>query len=280
MSRGYEARRKAKRRREAREAAQSGGGNRRLAPRLLALLPAAVILTALLAVAALGISAGAGSDRKEVQRRVAALLKDVPQNGTTLGSPSAPITLFVFADVQCPTVKLFVEKHLPSLIDTWVRDGWVKLEYRSLRTDTSDERAFYQQEIAALAAGRQDRMWNYVLTFVHEQGEAQSNYATDEFLVDIASQVPGLSRKRWQHDRDEASLSKQVARVLRSANTRELRSTPSFLLRFREKDGGSPLLNGANSATEGVEASLKATVTALREEDFGDVPTVGVLGVQ
>jgi protein-disulfide isomerase len=276
MSRGREARRKAKRQ-QARAAAQAEDRQRRLAPRLIALVPAAVILTALLGIAALGIGAGTSNDREQVQRKVATLLEGIPQNGATLGSPAAPITLLVFADVECPTVKQFVEAHLPSIITTWVRNGSVKLEYRSLRTDTSDERVFYRQEVAALAAGRQDKLWNFVLTFVHEQGEVRTNYATDDFLAGIASQVPGLSRTRWRRDRAEPLLSKQVARDLRSANEIDLKSTPSFLLAFKRGEGNSPI-DVSDSVRKEVEAYLDATVNALLEEASGDVPTFGIFG--
>lgn len=275
MSRGRDARRKA--RRQQAQASAQAGTQRKLGPRLVALVPAAVIVTALLAVAALGISAGTGSDREEVQRKVAALLEGLPQDGTSLGSPAAPITLLVFADVECPTVKQFVEAHLPSIITRWVRNGSVKLEYRSLRTDTSDERVFYRQEVAAQAAGRQDKLWNFVLTFANEQGEVRTDYATDEFLADVASQVPGLNRTQWQRDRADPPLSKQVARDLRSANGNDLKSTPSFLLAFKRGRGGSPL-DVSDSVRKEVETSLGATVNALLEEASGDAPTLGIFG--
>jgi protein-disulfide isomerase len=268
VSRGYEARRKA-RRQQALDTAQSEDRQGRRESRLVRLVPAAVIFAALLTVAALGISSGAGSDREQVQREVAEVLGSVPQNGTTLGSTAAPVTLLIFADLECPTVKLFVEAHLPSILDTWVRPGKVKLEYRSLRTDTSNERTFFKQEVAALAAGRQDRMWDFVLTFARQQGEAGTDYATGEFLADIASQVPGLGRTRWEDDREDPVLAKQVALELHSARVKGLQSTPALLLRFSGKSETGALRGE-------VETSLSAIVKTLVEEASDDVPTLGI----
>jgi hypothetical protein len=46
----------------------------------------------------------------------------------------------------------------------------VRVEYRSLETATHDPEVFKLQQVAALAAGAQDRMWNFIETFYHEQG--------------------------------------------------------------------------------------------------------------
>jgi hypothetical protein len=190
------------------------------------------------------------------------------------------MTLWVFADLECPTVKRFVTAFLPSIIKTWVRDGTMKLEYRSLETDTYDEKTFFEQESAALAAGRQNKLWNYALTFIHEQGQKQTGYATDGFLTEIASQVPRLSRARWQHDRKDPLLSKQVALELHSATAKGLQYTPSFLLEFSRTGSGHTLSSGTDSVREEVESSLSATVTALREEASNDAPTLGFFGAQ
>lgn len=274
MSRAYNARRKAKRKqtRTAREGATDAHGWQ--PPRARAVIPALAVAAILGAVGILGFGGTSSAlSKAEIQRRVNGLLDGIPQQGPTLGSPKAPITLWIYADLECPTVKRFVTAYLPSIIRTWVRDGAVKLEYRSLRTDTYDEQIFYEQESAALAAGRQNKLWNYALTFIHEQRETHTNYATAEFLAGIASQVPDLGRTRWQHDRLDRLLSRRVAHELHFADIHALRSTPSFLVTY--ETGASP-----DSAREGLEASLSATVEALGKESSGDVPTLGIFGAQ
>jgi len=269
MSRSYDARRKAKRQ-QARAAREDATDARRWhPPGAVAVIPVLAIAVVLAAVGILGFGGSSGAvDKKEVQRRVSKLLAGIPQQGATLGSPKAPITLWMFADLECSTVKRFVTAYLPSIINAWVRDGTVKLEYRSLKTDTSDERTFFRQEVAALAAGRQKKMWDFVLTFVHEQDDERVNFATDEFLADIASQVPGLERARWRVDSEERLFEKQVAYELHAGQQKGLRSTPSFLV------AGSPAIR------EDFETSLNGLVSALAEEASSDVPTLGVLGAR
>jgi thioredoxin family protein len=241
-------------------------------------MPVGVIVAILAIVGVLGFGGGGGTSREQVQREIAALLSGIPQHGPTLGSAKAPITLWVSADLECPTVRRFATAYLPSIVRTWVRDGTVRLEYRSLRTDTDDEHAFFEQEAAALAAGRQDKMWNYALTFIHEQGQNHTGYASDEFLVDVASQVPDLGLDRWEHDRQDPPLFKRIARELHSAQIKELRYTPSFSLGF----GGRQQSTVADSVSEEFKSSFIRTVSALAdeaaEEASGDVPTLGFAG--
>jgi Thioredoxin len=277
MSRAYNAKRKAKRQ-KARSASEPTAGPRRLLPhRLTALIPVLVVAAILATVGILGFgnTGGTGINKKEVQEEVSSLLAGIPQQGSTLGSPEAPMTLWIFADLECPTVKRFVTAYLPSIIRTWVRDGTVKLEYRSLETDTSNEQTFFEQETAALAAGRQNRMWNYALTFIHEQGQRGTDYAIDAFLADVATQIPGLHRRQWQRDHGDSLLSRQVAHELHAAHVKNLRFTPSFLLSYGEK-GGSLRSGHAASLKAEFETFLSEVVSDLVEEASGDVPTLRV----
>lgn len=275
MSRGYNAKRKAKRQ-QARASAKPEPHARRTWPRrVVALVPVLVIAAILAVVGALGFDASNGISKEQVKREVATLLAGIPQQGATLGSPRAPITVQVFADLECPTVKRFVVSYLPSLIDTWVRNGSVKLEYRSLQTDTLNERTFFRQEVAALAAGRQDKMWNFILTFVHEQQPEYTGYATDAFLTDIASQVPGMKLAQWRHEREDALLSKRVALDVYSAHANGFRSTPSFLLDFTSGKVDKPIFaKAATSIRKEVETSLADDIQSLEEEVSGDNPTL------
>lgn len=272
MSRGYNARRKAKRQ-EARVAAEPAPHARRFSPRgWMALVPVLVIAAILAVVGILGFGASSGVSKTQVDHEVTQLLDGIPQKGSVLGSPKAPITLRMYADLECPTVKLFVENYLPSLVDSWVRTGAVKLEYRSLETDTSDEKVFFKQEMAALAAARQNRLWNFALTFVREQGKPQTRYATDAFISDIASQVPGLTTAKWHRDRADALLSKRVALDVYTAHQSGLRSTPSFLVSF------APGEAGVTSTRKKLEASLGNVLRSLDKETSEDFPTLKTIG--
>jgi protein-disulfide isomerase len=261
VSRGYDARRKAKRQRARAAAESSQRQGSTDSPRAVVLLPVLAILAILIATAILGFGVTDSSSPKQIDQEVTALLAGIPQHGSTLGSPDAPVTLWMFADLECPTVRRFVESYLPSIIDKWVRTGAMTIKYRSLKTDTLDEQTFFGQEEAALAAGRQDKLWNYALTFVRQQGQHFTEYATGPFLVRIASQVPGLNMKHWDQDRGRPLLFRAIALGIRSAHIQGLRYTPSFTI-------AGPMV----SARDEIESSLERTIQALAKEDFEDTP--------
>lgn len=267
MSRARSARRK-ERRRQAQAAAEPPEQRRWAWARgPVALVPILVIVAVFAVVAVVGFGASSGKSQQQVRQEVTELLADLPQKEATLGSPEAPVTVWMFGDLECPTVRLFVENYLPPFLDAWVRTGDVKIVYRSLETDTYNEEVFFEQEIAALSAGRQDRMWNFLLTFVHRQADG---YGNDEFLADIASQVPDLNRAQWRRDREDALLSKNVALDVYSAHRRGLSSTPSFLIGLSEGEDD-------RSLRREVEASLRGHIDSLSKEAAKDIPSVSPL---
>ncbi len=161
---------------------------------------------------------------------VISLLQGIPQSANTLGYPNAPITLRYYGDLECPICKEFTLGALPTVIKKYVRTGKVKIEYHSMETATREKETFQTQQVAALAAGKQNLMWYYVELFYHEQGEEDSGYVTESYLQGLASQVPGLNLGDWSAARNDPAYPNQVISDAQSANQNGFTGTPSFLL--------------------------------------------------
>jgi protein-disulfide isomerase len=168
---------------------------------------------------------------------VSAQLAGIPQHGNTLGNPKAPLTIKFFGDLQCPYCRHFALRGLPSLIERYVRHGSMKIEYHSLETATRDPQIFTIQQLAALAAGRQNKMWNFIELFYREQGPEDSGYVTESYLQGLAQQVGGLNLPSWMAARGEASLFNTLREDARTASNAGLTSTPTFLMR---RERGAP----------------------------------------
>jgi protein-disulfide isomerase len=169
----------------------------------------------------------------EIEHATTSLLAGIPQSANTLGSTTAPVTLKWFGDLECPFCKEFALGALPSLIQRWVRTGQLKIEYLSFETATREPKVFESQEVAALAAGMQNKMWNFLETFLHEQGEEGSGYVTERFLKGIADQIPGMNEGLWVEDRHDPVLVTRFAAGQRFAGRAGLHATPSFLIAKR-----------------------------------------------
>jgi len=161
---------------------------------------------------------------------IGALLAGLPQSGNALGSPGAPVTLEYFGDLECPFCRDFTLRALPSIIQRWVRSGQLRIEYHALETATGDPEVFVAQQVAALAAGKQDKGWDFIESFYRHQADEGSGYVTEAFLDGIASRVPGLDVAQWTSDRTDPALAAEIAGDARTAESAGLGGTPSFLI--------------------------------------------------
>jgi protein-disulfide isomerase len=191
---------------------------------------------------------------------VISLLQGIPQSGLTLGNPNAPVTIQYFGDLECPICKQFTLGALAPVIQKYVRTGKVKIEYRSMQTATRERETFQTQQIAALAAGKQNLMWHYMELFYHEQGEEGTGYVTESYLQGLAAQVPGLNLSNWSSARNDPTYANQVISDAQAANQNGFTGTPSFLI---GKTGGSmqklenPSLTNPGSFETAIEKLLK-----------------------
>jgi protein-disulfide isomerase len=170
-----------------------------------------------------------GEKNPEVQK-VATLINGIPQNGNVLGSSKAPVTVQYFGDLECPICKEFTLGALPKLIEKYVRTGKLRIEYRNLETATHEPETFKLQQVAALAAGKQQKMWDYVELFYHEQGQEDTGYVTEKYLQELAQQVPGLDLASWTAARNDAQFTNTVRSDAQAANNAGFTGTPSFLI--------------------------------------------------
>ena len=229
-----------------------------------------VVAVVVAAIVVILIATGGGSNKgipptapakSAVVGEVVSLVGGIPQNANVLGEPKAPVTLQYFGDLECPVCKEFTLGALPSIIQQWVRSGKLKIEYHSMETATREPEVFKLQQIAALAAGKQQKMWDFVELFYHEQGEEDTGYVTESYLQGLAQQVPGLDLQQWTSERNEAELANQVTSDEQMANNVGFTGTPAFLI---GKTGGAPKkfnfasLTDPTSFNQAIEKLLKS----------------------
>jgi protein-disulfide isomerase len=207
-----------------------------------------------------------GTAERQLVSSVDTLLNKIPQSGNTLGSPTAKVTMQYFGDLECPYCQAFTLDVFPSFVQQEVRTGKVKVEYRSMCTATCDGKmtqaasnaVFNRQQIAADAAGKQDKFWNYVELFYHQQKTEGTGYPTDGFLTGIAKQIPGLNVQTWRTDRTDPSLADEVAADLAYSTKANLPGTPSLIMAGPK---GSELVNNGDLVTS--ESQLTTAVKAV-----------------
>lgn len=157
----------------------------------------------------------------------ATLLAGIPQHGTVLGSPKARVTLVEYADLQCPYCGEFSRNALPTLIQDYVRTGKVRLVFRGLAfVGPESENALR----AALAAGQQNRLWNFMHLVYENQGAENSGWVTDGFIRSVAGGIAGVDATRLVTDAQSTSVTDAIAAAQQLATSDGVNSTPSFLV--------------------------------------------------
>ena len=221
-------------------------------------LLAVAIVAVLIAVSSGGSSATGlqkGVQLRKTEAAVSSLLSNIPQSGTTLGKSAAPVTMTYYGDLECPICRDFtLDGGLSQLISNDVRAGRVKVIFKSFETATPTASTFQAQQVAALAAGQQQRFWNYTELFYHEQGAEGSGYVNENYLSSLAGQVPGLSLSKWTTDRNNSALTTQVTTDEQAAKTIGVSGTPTLV--FSGPKGKPVATSGVPSYSE-LQAAIK-----------------------
>jgi protein-disulfide isomerase len=245
--------REREKRREERERAEAQAGNQDRRTRLLRMAAGAVflVIAAVLVLIVVNASNGSGGDTNlEEVGAVNRLLIGIPQDGTVLGDPKAPVELVEFGDLQCPVCKAYSEEILPQIIETKVRQGKVKIDFRNFTIIGPQS---IPAGAAALAAGKQGRGWSYIELFYRNQGEEDSGYADDAFLKAIAKGAGVENLAKWRTAREK--LIPEVEETTAEARHLGFEGTPSFAVKGPSSKGLEPL--GTPESTGAIEEAIE-----------------------
>ena len=243
-----------------------------------AVVAALVVVGIILAVSLGGNSNSSAQSAAQVVKAnsattstVNSILAGIPQNKQVLGDPKAKITLSYYGDLECPICMAFTtgedNSGLPQFIANQVKTGQAKLQYKSYCTATCNDytndiygdytsanQLFDDQQVAAYAAGLQNKFWNYEEIFYREQGTEGSKYVNQNFLNNVAHQVPGLNYRKWLTDLKDPSLTSQVQSEVTEASRAGVQGTPTVFI-------SGP--KGTQEVGDGVQ-SYSTLMTALR----------------
>jgi protein-disulfide isomerase len=190
----------------------------------------AAVLIAVVLVAASVISSGGSSKPPAGDIPISAaattkLLKGIPQRGISLGNPNAPVTMYEWADIQCPFCDEFSGNVFPDLVRDYVRPGKVRIEFHGVVFRGSDSEKGLR---FALAAGEQNKLWNVVHLLYANQGEENSGWVSDNLLASIGNHVPGLNVQEAFAARNSQAVTDQIQTLDNSRAAYGIDTTPSF----------------------------------------------------
>jgi protein-disulfide isomerase len=210
--------------------------------RLLLLAGAAVAAAVVVVVVVLVVGTGGGGSGSSDTTTVAgsaggtpvSALAGVPQSGAVLGKATAPATLTIFEDPQCPFCRQWNVDTLPTVVQNYVRTGRVKIEYRGIvvigENSIAGLRAIYGAE-------PQNKLWSMVEALYERQGEENSGWITIPVIKDAAREIGADPAKVIAHA-DAKTVTAQLNANQKLATQLGVNSTPTFIV---QKQLGTPV---------------------------------------
>lgn len=188
---------------------------------------AVIVVVVVIIVVSSGGGGSGGEPTNAEQGEVGKLLSGIPQSRMRLGKPDAPVKIYEFGDLQCPFCKANAEEVTPPVIETAVREGEASITFRQFIIIGPESIPAGE---AALAAGAQNKAWNFIELFYRNQGEENSGYVTDEFIESIGkkSGIPDFAT--WNQERKSGKYKKQIEAESKEAAELGFEGTPSFAI--------------------------------------------------
>ncbi|HEY8638900.1 MAG TPA: thioredoxin domain-containing protein, partial [Solirubrobacterales bacterium] len=135
----------------------------------------------------------------------------------------------LFDDLQCSSCRDQFLSTIPTLVESYVRPGDVRMEYRHYSfSPSTEELGFFGAE----AAADQDYAWPYVYLFFRNQDEAKRVGVSEDFLTAIAGAIPELDVPQWRDylANDTNQIKNRLAGYEKLATDLNIRAQPAAIV--------------------------------------------------
>jgi len=236
-------------------------GGRRASPKVLAVGAVVIALAAVAAALAFALTGnGSGSTSTSSiststlpeAATATQMFKGIPQHGNVLGKESAPVTMVEYIDLQCPACRAFETELMPTIVERYVRPGKLKVIARPVAFISPAENS-QRGRLAALAAGKQNRFFDFAQLTYFNQGSEGTDWLTEDFVRSAFRSLKGLNPAAALAARNSSAIAAEARRFDQQATADQLTQTPTILV---GKTGGKL------AQVTDIEAAIKA---ALRQ---------------
>ena len=108
------------------------------------------------------------------------------------------MTVIEYIDLQCPFCRQFETEAMPTILENYVRKGKAKVEARVIYIIGPDSQTGRE---AALAAAKQNKLFNFNQLLYDNQGTENTGWLDDDVIKSAAASIPGLDASRFESDR-------------------------------------------------------------------------------
>ncbi len=215
------------------------------------LTPIAVLLGAI--IIALAFAFGTGTERPAPGEEAGAADISAVEFGDApvLGSASAPVTMAVWFDYQCPFCKRYELETMEQVYENYVVTGKVKvvlMDYQFLGPDSDDAALFAR----AVWEAYPERFHDWYKAVMTAQDEEHGGFGNTDSIVTLTKSLGGIDTDRVLAlaDQKKAEYQADIAAARQEGSSIGINGTPGTLI-------GTKILSGAVPYTQ-VSAALDA----------------------
>ncbi len=167
----------------------------------------------------------------------AKLARREPHDPMALGDVDAPVVMIAYSDFQCPFCGKFARDTEPKLVDEYVEDGTLRIEWRDFPYLGAESTTAAR---AARAAAAQGKFWEFHDALYAHQQPPNSGRLTPAYLTGVARRI-GLDARKLRADLTSDEVAEAVRRDFQEGQSIGVTGTPAFLVNGRPIMGAQPL---------------------------------------
>lgn len=211
------------------------------------LLPTLVVLVAVGALAWVVAASMGGSDSAATVQQEAKNPNDQAKvdieprreagDPLAIGDVDAPVVLIEYSDFQCPFCGKFARDAQPELIEKYVDDGTLRIEWRDFPYMGDDSKLAAR---AGRAAAGQDKFWEFHDALYADQPKTNSGKMTENFLAGIAKEA-GLKVSTFKSDLASDKFNDDIGSDFKQGQSFGVSAAPTFFINGTPIVGAQPM---------------------------------------
>ena len=153
-----------------------------------------------------------------------------------LGDVDAPVVMLAYSEFQCPFCGKFARDTEPILVEKYVEDGTLRIEWRDFPYLGPESTTAAQ---GGRAAAEQDSFWAFHDAMYAHQLPPNSGNLDEKYLTDIADEL-GLDVDQFRADMKSKATDQGIAQDFSEGQAIGVTGTPAFVINGVPVIGAQP----------------------------------------
>ncbi len=167
---------------------------------------------------------------------LAALARRTPGDPVALGKEDAPVVIIEYSEFQCPFCGKFARDTEPALIEQYVEDGTLRIEWRDFPYLGPESTTAAQ---GGRAAAAQNSFWAFHDEMYADQLPPNSGNIDEDYLAGIAGKL-GLDVEQFRTDMSSRATEQAIAEDFSEGQAIGVTGTPAFVINGVPVIGAQP----------------------------------------